>query len=279
MIKKLSFLIVAGMMCLGSAYAQNGNGDNKSKSSNVVRKDSRDKRSKFSSREDKQDIKKSRELAEVRKTNRSDEMSEMSGLDRLLFSKYMDLDEKNFDKPVLESYKFAFQGFHKLKKEGKIKKDILTIIDFTLHSSEKRMWVIDMKENKVLYQTVVSHGKNSGKEYATSFSNRPESHQSSLGFYATAETYMGKHGLSLRLDGLESGINDNARSRHIVIHGANYANETLVEAQGWLGRSHGCPALPTHNYQEIINLIKEESCLLIFHNDNKDYKKKSSYYL
>jgi len=278
--KKLGFLMIAGMLCLGSAHAQNGNGNGggKSKSSKVVGKDSKNKNSKYFSREEKQELKKSKEIAEVKSTKNSDKAETLSAVDKFILSKYMDLDEMDFNKPVLESYKLAFKGFYKLKKEGKIQKDILTIIDFTLHSSQKRMWVIDMKENKVLYNTVVSHGKNSGKEYATRFSNRPESHQSSLGFYATAETYMGKHGLSLRLDGLEKGINDNARMRDIVIHGASYANESLIDAQGWLGRSFGCPALPMDNYKEIINLIKDESCLLIFQNDNSDYMKKSEYY-
>lgn len=282
--KKISFLLVASMLCLSSVHANNGNGDGngngggKNKSSKVVGKDSRNKNSKYSSKEEKQEIKKSKEIAAVKSADNLDKTTGLSAVDKMIFSNYMDLDEMNFEKPVLDSYKLAFKGFHKLKKEGKIKKDILTIIDFTLPSSQKRMWVIDMTENKVLYQTVVSHGKNSGKEYATHFSNTPESHQSSLGFYATAETYMGKHGLSLRLDGLEAGINDNARMRHIVIHGADYASEKLVDAQGWLGRSYGCPALPMHNYKEIINLIKEESCLLIFHNENSDYKKKSEYF-
>jgi len=286
MIKRLSFLVVTAMLCTGSAQANNGNGKEngggKNKSSKVVGKDSRNKNSRFYSREEKKEekdaLEKSKEIAEVISSDTPDNSSGLSAMDKLIFSKYMDLEGDDFEKPILDSYKHAFKGYHKLKKEGKIKKDILTIIDFTLHSSHKRMWVIDMKENKVLYNTVVSHGKNSGKEYATRFSNTPESHQSSLGFFATAETYIGKHGLSLRLDGLETGINDNARMRHIVIHGADYANETLIDAQGWLGRSFGCPALPMDNYREIINLIKDESCLLIFHNDNQDYKKKSEYF-
>src|SRR5690606_19070433 len=99
--------------------------------------------------------------------------------------------------------------------------------------------------------------------------------KSSLGFYKTAETYIGANGLSLRLDGLEEGINDNARSRAIVIHGANYANEELAKKQGYLGRSYGCPALPYENHKEIINFIKEESCLFIYHDSNSDYLKNS----
>src|SRR5690606_1715776 len=246
--RKLGFLMIAGMLCCSSMYAQSGNGDGNNKSSKVVGKDSKNKNSKYTSKEKKEELKKSKEIAEVTSTESSEKAETLSAVDKFILSKYMDLDEMDFNKPVSVSYKLPFIGYYQLKKECKIQKEILTIIDFTLPSSQKRMWVIDMKENKVLYNTVVSHGKNSGKEYATRFSNRPESHQSSLGFYATAETYIGKHGLSLRLDGLEKGINDNARMRDIVIHGASYANESWVDAQGWLGRSYGCPALPMNNY-------------------------------
>lgn len=220
---------------------------------------------------------KSKEIAAVTKTNlKSNAESNLSTFDKLVLSEYLDINEKNFAKPELESFKAAFKGYQKLKEEGKIQKEILTIIDFTKSSTERRMWVIDMKNQEILYQTVVSHGRNSGKEYATSFSNRPESFQSSLGFYATAETYMGQHGLSLRLDGLETGINSNARSRDIVIHAADYANETMGKNQGYLGRSLGCPALPNEVAYKIINLIKNESCLFIYHADKKDYLTKSA---
>lgn len=218
---------------------------------------------------------KTKEIAAVTKTNLNSSASALSAFDKIVLSEYLDLDEKNFAKPELESFKAAYKGYYKLKDEGKIKKDLLTIIDFTKSSTERRMWVIDMNKQEVLYQTVVSHGRNSGKEYANDFSNVPESNKSSLGFFATAETYFGKHGLSLRLDGLESGINDNARSRDIVIHAADYANENLGKNQGYLGRSLGCPALPNEVAHKIINLIKDESCLFIFHADKKDYMTKS----
>lgn len=212
----------------------------------------------------------SKEIAAVTKKEFS-----LEGVNKTLLNKYFDLEEKNFEKPEIQSFISAFKGYYKLKSEGKINKEILTIIDFTQSSTEKRMWVIDMTKNEIIFQTVVSHGKNSGMEYANSFSNVPETHKSSLGFYKTAETYMGANGLSLRLDGLEPGINSNARIRDIVIHGADYANEELAHKQGYLGRSYGCPALPLKNYKEIINYIKDESCLFIFHDSSSDYLKKS----
>lgn len=212
----------------------------------------------------------SKEIAAVTKKE-----FKIEGVNKAILSKYFDLEEKNFEKPQLQSFESAFKGYFRLKSEGKINKEILTIIDFTQSSTEKRMWVIDMKKNEIIFQTVVSHGRNSGKEFANDFSNTPETFKSSLGFYKTAETYMGANGLSLRLDGLETGINDNARSRAIVIHGADYADENLGQRQGYLGRSLGCPALPLKNHKEIIEFIKEESCLFIYHDGSNDYLNKS----
>lgn len=212
----------------------------------------------------------SKEIASVTKKE-----FKIEGVNKAILSKYLDLEEKNFEKPQLQSFESAFKGYFRLKSEGKINKEILTIIDFTQSSTEKRMWVIDMKKNEIIFQTVVSHGRNSGKEYANDFSNVPETNKSSLGFYKTAETYIGANGLSLRLDGLETGINDNARNRAIVIHGADYADENLGQRQGYLGRSLGCPALPLKNHKEIIEFIKEESCLFIYHDGSNDYLNKS----
>lgn len=199
----------------------------------------------------------------------------LSAFEKLTVSEYLDIDEKNFEKPAFKPFQAAFKGYYTLQSQGLINKPILTIIDFSLHSTERRMWVIDMEKKEVLFHNVVSHGRNSGKEYATSFSNRHESFQSSLGFYKTAESYYGQHGLSLRLDGLEPGINDNARSRAIVIHGADYCNESVGKKQGYLGRSLGCPALPLELSSKIINTIKEESCLFIYHEGQEDYFRKT----
>jgi len=155
------------------------------------------------------------------------------------------------------------------------KKDsIITIIDYTKASHEKRLFIIDLKNEKLLYHTLVAHGKNSGVHFAEEFSNKNKSLMSSPGFYSTAETYYGKHGYSLKLDGLEAGINDHARDRLIVIHGASYVCETFIRQHGRIGRSWGCPALPVDQTKEVINLIKDGSCLYI-HTDDAEYLKAS----
>lgn len=167
--------------------------------------------------------------------------------------------------PQKEVFEYAFKGWEQL--ESNISNQLITIIDFSLPSTEKRLWVIDPINKLVLVNSVVSHGRNSGELYATNFSNKPSSYKSSLGFYKTAETYHGKHGLSLRLDGLEKGFNDLARPRAIVIHGADYAREEFISAAGRLGRSLGCPALPSELSKEVIELIKEGSLLFIYGED------------
>ena len=141
--------------------------------------------------------------------------------------------------------------------------NILTICDFSQSSFRKRMYVIDIKRQKVLINTYVAHGRNSGGEYATAFSNRPESLQSSLGFYITERTYKGKHGTSLRIDGLEPGFNDRAEDRAIVVHGAPYVGHSLS------GRSWGCPAVPQNQIRKVIGTIKNGSCFFIYHPSNK----------
>lgn len=178
---------------------------------------------------------------------------------------YQDLNIEAFSLPNFESFSKAFEGYEQLKNQGKVENDILTIVDFSLPSTEERLWVIDMKTKTVLLQSLVAHGRNSGDNYATTFSNTPESFQSSLGFYTTGEVYQGKHGFSLRLDGLEKGINDNARNRAVVIHGADYVSESFIKQHGRLGRSQGCPAVPYKIHDKLINTIKNKSCLFIYH--------------
>ncbi len=172
--------------------------------------------------------------------------------------------------PGMECFAVAYKGFNKLKAMGSIKKDLLTIVDFSKSSNTKRLWIIDMATNTVLYNTLVAHGRNSGDEFATTFSNSNSSNKSSLGFYATGEIYMGKHGRSLRLDGLES-TNSNARSRGVVMHAADYVSESFIKLHNRLGRSQGCPALPANLTAQVINLIKDKSCLFIYH-PTKSYK-------
>lgn len=175
--------------------------------------------------------------------------------------------------PSKEVFNLAILGWNKMK--GNLKSKVLTVIDFSLPSTAKRMWIIDPEKGEILLNSVVSHGRNSGDLMAKSFSNQPESFKSSLGFYKTAETYSGKHGYSLRLDGLEKGFNDQARDRAIVIHGADYAREEFAKSVGRLGRSLGCPALPSELSAKAIDLIKDGSLLFIFGKD-ENYISKSS---
>jgi hypothetical protein len=178
---------------------------------------------------------------------------------------YSTLEKGNYELPSFESFELGIKGYEKIKSQGKVENDVLTIIDFSLSSNEKRMWIIDMKEHKVIQQCLVSHGINSGREYANYFSNKNESNKSSLGFYITGETYFGKHGLSLKLDGLEWGVNDNARERAVVIHGANYVSCKLSKLQGYIGRSQGCPAVPVAIHRKVIDAMKNKSVLYIHH--------------
>ena len=163
-----------------------------------------------------------------------------------------------------EAFHQALQGYYELNPK---KNDILSIIDFSLPSSEKRMYVLNIKAKKVLFHTLVAHGAKSGNKFATSFSNRNGSHQSSLGFYLAQETYYGSNGFSMRLDGLEKGINDLARQRAIVVHGADYCSWDVVKSTGRLGRSYGCPALPREVSKPIIDTIKNGSLLFIYADD------------
>ena len=165
-----------------------------------------------------------------------------------------------------QAFDFAKQGFNKLIEEGKLLNDsIISIIDFSQPSSQKRLFVVDLKNYKVLFNTLVAHGRNSGREWAASFSNQNSSYMSSPGFYITRETYEGKNGYSLKLEGVERGINDKAYERGIVVHGANYVCDEYVNSQGYIGRSQGCPAVPVQVSRPIINIIKNGTCLFVYH--------------
>nr|WP_294786534.1 murein L,D-transpeptidase catalytic domain family protein [uncultured Flavobacterium sp.] len=186
-------------------------------------------------------------------------------VDSKIESVYNTLNSNNFKMPELKTFSEALKGFYLLKDKGVIKKNILTLIDFSLSSNTKRLWVIDLTTNTILFNSLVAHGRNTGEEFASAFSNLNSSFKSSLGFYATGEIYQGKHGASLRLDGLENGVNDNARQRGVVMHGADYVSESFIRDHKRLGRSQGCPALPVELTDEIIELIKDKSCLYIYH--------------
>ncbi len=184
----------------------------------------------------------------------------------------MGLEAAGLSKKAFES---AIKGFQKLTEAGKITNNhIITIADFTKSSALKRLFVVDLDQEKILFKTYVAHGQGSGEEFARRFSNIPESFQSSPGFYRTSSTYSGKHGFSLKLDGLEPGINDKAGERAIVMHGADYVSEKFIRSHGYLGRSWGCPAIPESLKKPIINTIKDGSLLFIY-SENKAYLNKS----
>ncbi|MDR1517203.1 MAG: murein L,D-transpeptidase catalytic domain family protein [Dysgonamonadaceae bacterium] len=181
-------------------------------------------------------------------------------------------EEMNLEELInFKAFKSAYEGYKKLSKDNN---SLLTLIDFSLPSTQKRLYVLDLSKKQVLFVSYVSHGKGSGEDYATSFSNRKGSLQSSLGFYRTSGIYNGRNGYSLLLDGLEKGINDKARPRSIVIHGADYCSEEVIHSSGRLGRSFGCPALPHELAKPIINTIKGGSLLFIYA-DKPDYFAKS----
>jgi hypothetical protein len=193
------------------------------------------------------------------------EEKELSMLEKVYDS--LRLDMKGLSE---QAYNRAIKGFQYLRSQGKLQNDnVISIADFTKPSSEKRLYVIDLKNYKVLFNTYVAHGQNSGAAYAKQFSNTPESLQSSPGFYRTSQTYNGKHGLSLHLEGLEQGINDKAYERAIVMHGAAYVSEGFIKQRGYIGRSWGCPAVPESLNKPIIEKIKNGTCLFIYSEDNK----------
>ena len=163
----------------------------------------------------------------------------------------------------------AMQGFKKLVSKGTVQNDkIVTIADFSQPSTQKRLYVVDLQNKKILFNTLVAHGKNTGSLFAKSFSNDASSLKSSPGFYVTSNTYIGDNGYSLRLNGLEKNINDNALGRSIVMHGASYVTPSFANAMGFIGRSWGCPAVPMSQHKAIINTIKDGTCLFIYTTEN-----------
>ncbi|MCC2544932.1 murein L,D-transpeptidase catalytic domain family protein [Hymenobacter sp. BT175] len=159
--------------------------------------------------------------------------------------------------PVLV-FREALIGYYAMQERGLVgaQKQTITIIDFNRPSTKKRLWVVDLAQQKLLFNTLVAHGKGTGEDYATAFSNVSGSEQSSIGFYLTGATYMGKHGLSLKLHGKDPKYNSNAASRAVVIHGAEYVCQEFINKHGRLGRSQGCPALPPDQTSAIVKTIK-----------------------
>jgi L,D-transpeptidase catalytic domain len=173
------------------------------------------------------------------------------------------------------AFEHAVKGFLALQQAGEIRNtDVLSIVDFSLPSNKKRLFVIDMANGRLLFNTFVAHGRNSGGLMATRFSNRKNSLMSSLGFYLTGDPFIGQHGYSLRLEGIEPGWNDHANRRAIIMHPADYVSEDHIRQWGLLGRSEGCPAIPRELDQPIIDEIKGGSCLFLYA-PNKIYLQRS----
>jgi len=173
-----------------------------------------------------------------------------------------------------QAFDLAVKGFEKLLAHGKLMNSaVLSIVDFSLPSSQKRLFVINVITQELIFYDYVAHGKNSGAAIAKSFSNKINSLKSSLGFFVTKNSYNGKNGLSLELDGKEKGINDHALARSVVIHGAPYVNENFATQKYGMGRSWGCPAVPEKISKDLIETIKDGSCFFIY---APVYKKESA---
>lgn len=181
----------------------------------------------------------------------------------------LNLGHTGLQKSVFE---YALRGWQKMGAT----KPVLSIVDMSQPSTKKRLYVVDLINKKLLFNTYVSHGRNSGDLVPNQFSNVNSSFQTSLGFYQTLKTYMGKHGLSLQLKGLEKGFNDNAYNRNIVLHGADYVCEDFIRKTGRLGRSQGCPAVPYAESKGIIQAVKDGNCLFVYY-PNQDYLKNSTF--
>ncbi len=172
--------------------------------------------------------------------------------------------------------KLAINAFEQAQREGLTSKQIVTIIDYSKPSTEKRLWVVDLQQKKILFHTLVAHGKNSGLDKAKKFSNNFQSLASSLGVFLTGHTYFGHNGYSLIMQGLEHGINDKAQARHIVFHPADYVTKQFIARTGRIGRSFGCPALDPAIASQLINTIKDGTLVFAYYPD-KHWLHHSSY--
>ena len=192
----------------------------------------------------------------------------------LISTEYSQIDFSQADRLSFDAFAKAYHGYLNLLNDGKLNKDrqIISICDFNLPSSKNRLWIIDLATHKILFNTYVAHGQGSGEDVAESFSNKNNSHQSSLGFYVTGDTYEGDHGTSLRLNGMDEGFNDAALDRGIVVHGADYVSEKFIAENDRLGRSWGCPAVREDLKIPIINAIQGGTCLFIYYPDSKYMK-------
>jgi hypothetical protein len=184
---------------------------------------------------------------------------------------YNSIDFVSFSKPDFNVFEKAYRGYLNLRNSGEINTDkpVLTICDMSMSANTNRMWIIDLRAQKVLLNTLVAHGQASGEEYANRFSNKMNSHQSSIGFYITGNTYIGEHGKSLYLYGKDKGFNHLAYKRNIVVHGADYVNDHFIAGNKRLGRSWGCPAVSGDISDKVIDMIKDSTCMFIYFPEKK----------
>jgi hypothetical protein len=198
-------------------------------------------------------------------TRQTDPPSVESGFELAAVALYALINDGSLNQ---DAFRYAFRGYLRLREAGLVTRDkYLTIIDYSLPSTQKRLFLIDMDSASLVCKCLMAHGRNSGGLYARHFSNRLHSHQSALGFYLTGETYQGGHGYSLLLNGVDTGFNETARARAIVIHGAGYVSDDYIRKYGRLGRSWGCPSLPPGLNAGIIDRIKEGSVLFAYYPD------------
>jgi hypothetical protein len=197
-------------------------------------------------------------------------ISPVNKLDKNIVTLYQSIDFNGQEPPAYDVFRHGLVGYSHLQQSHKLsEKGILTLIDFRKSANSKRLWVIDIIKKKLLFHSLTAHGRNTGDVFASKFSNKHNSHQSSLGFYITGNTYIGKHGISLKLLGIESGINDQAEARAIVMHGADYVSDEYIRKFGRLGRSFGCPAVPMELHKKIITTLAGGTCLFIYYPDSE----------
>jgi hypothetical protein len=196
-------------------------------------------------------------------------LSPSENFETMANSLYHEIDFADSEKTDTELFMRGLSGYYQIRENHKLsdEKELLTLIDFRKSSKEKRLWVIDLRNKKVIFHSLVAHGRNTGDDFARKFSNTPNSNQSSLGFYVTGNTYVGKHGISLKLHGVEEGINHLAEQRAIVMHGADYVSESYVNRVGRLGRSFGCPAIPMDIYKKMVTELANGTVMFIYYPD------------
>jgi hypothetical protein len=205
------------------------------------------------------------------KASESNTENEARRVENYISALYSQIEFANYNRLSYAAFNSAMRGYINLKNAGKLnnEKEIITICDFNQPSVMERMWIIDLVDKKILFNTFVAHGQSTGDDCAVTFSNKQNSHQSSLGFYVTTDVYIGDHGLSLRLQGMDQGFNDAAFKRDIVVHGADYVCDKFICENQRLGRSWGCPAVPIELSDTIVNTIKDRTCLFIYYPETK----------